>query len=155
MIDGDLARLYGVPVRQLKRQVKRNIQRFPQDFMFRLTAVEFASLRCQIGTLKRGAHAKYLPYAFTEQGVAMLSSVLRSERAVQVNIAIMRAFVRLRYAHATPDDLRGRMDSIEGQLAGHAGELGKHGRLIREVFAAIRRIMEPPVEPKRRIGFLP
>ena len=96
MLDRDLAELYGVEVKQLKRQVKRNQDRFPADFMFELSREEYNALRSQFGTFKRGKHSKYLPYAFTEQGVSMLSSVLRSTRAVQVNIEIMRAFVRLR-----------------------------------------------------------
>ena len=96
ILDRDLASLYGVPTKSLNRAVKRNLDRFPSDFMIQLTAEEAESSRCQIGTLKRGQNIKYLPCAFTEQGVAMLSSVLRSPQAVQVNIAIMRAFVRLR-----------------------------------------------------------
>lgn len=96
MLDSDLAELYGIEVKQLKRQVRRNIDRFPGDFMFQLTGTEYDSLRCQIGTLKRGEHSKYLSYVFTEQGVAMLSRVLNSKKAVQVNIAIMRVFVQLR-----------------------------------------------------------
>src|SRR5262245_54087193 len=91
MLDRDLAELYGVEVKQLKRQVKRNQDRFPADFMFELSKDEYNALRSQFGTLKRGEHSKYLPYAFTEQGVSMLSSVLRSPRSVQVNIEIMRA----------------------------------------------------------------
>ncbi|MBL7130963.1 MAG: ORF6N domain-containing protein [Candidatus Omnitrophica bacterium] len=93
MVDRDLARLYEVETKQLTRQVRRNLERFPEDFMFKLTKQEYGSLRRQIGTLKKGEHSKYLPYVFTEQGVAMLSSVLNSERAIHVNIAIMRAFV--------------------------------------------------------------
>jgi ORF6N domain-containing protein len=97
LLDADLARLYGVETKALNRAVKRNRSRFPQDFMFQLTADDAEALRCQIGTSKAGRGGRrYLPYAFTEQGVAMLSSVLRSERAVQVNVAIMRAFVGLR-----------------------------------------------------------
>lgn len=98
MLDSDLAELYEVEVKYLKRQVNRNIERFPKDFMFELTHEEYNSLRCQIGTLKsgRGQHAKYLPYVFTEEGVAMLSGVLRSKTAIQVNINIMRAFVLIR-----------------------------------------------------------
>lgn len=92
ILDRDLASRYGVETKQLNRAVRRNIERFPPDFMFQLTADEVASSRCQIGTLKRGHNVKYLPCAFTEQGVAMLSTVLRSPRAVQVNIAIMRAY---------------------------------------------------------------
>jgi hypothetical protein len=96
MIDQDLAGLYGVQTKVLKQAVRRNIKRFPADFMFELTEEEDLSLRSQIVTLKRGQHSKYLPFAFTEQGVAMLSSVLNSERAIQVNILIMRSFTRLR-----------------------------------------------------------
>src|SRR3989337_3496070 len=105
LLDFDLAELYGVATKQLKRAVRRNIARFPIDFMFPLTKTEDNSLRSQIGTLKRGEHSKYLPYAFTEQGVAMLSSVLRSKRAAQVNIEIMRTFVRLRLMIASHKDL--------------------------------------------------
>jgi hypothetical protein len=96
ILDCYLAELYGVETKQLKRAVRRNINRFLKDFMFQLSKKEYQSLRSQFGTLKRGAHAKYLPMAFTEQGVAMLSSVLNSERAIEVNISIMRAFVHLR-----------------------------------------------------------
>ena len=98
MLDRDLAELYHVETKQLKRQVKRNLTRFPEDFMFELTSEENGALRCQIGTLKRGEHSKYLPYAFTELGVAMLSTVLTSEIAIQMNINIMRAFVLMRQA---------------------------------------------------------
>jgi hypothetical protein len=93
MLDRDLAELYGVETKQLKRAVRRNIERFPDDFMFELTKEEYEILRCQFGTLSWGAHAKFLPFAFTENGVAMLSGVLNSPRAVQVNIQIMRAFL--------------------------------------------------------------
>lgn len=96
LLDSHLAELYGVETSQLKRQVRRNIERFPNDFMFELTLNEYNSLRCQIGALKKGEHSKYLPFVFTEQGVAMLSGVLNSRRAVLVNIAIMRAFVQMR-----------------------------------------------------------
>lgn len=103
MLDSDLAELYEVEVSQLKRQVRRNIDRFPEDFMFELTRDEYDALRCQNGTIKsgRGQHSKYLPFAFTEEGVAMLSGMLRSKTAVQVNINIMRAFVAIRHAVAS------------------------------------------------------
>lgn len=103
MLDSDLAELYEVEVSQLKRQVRRNIDRFPEDFMFELTREEYDSLRCQNGTIKngRGQHSKYLPFAFTEEGVAMLSGMLKSKTAVQVNINIMRAFVAIRHAVAS------------------------------------------------------
>ena len=119
MLDRDLAELYHVETKQLKRQVKRNISRFPEDFMFELTYEENDALRCQIGTLKRGEHSKYLPYAFTELGVAMLSTVLTSEIAIQMNINIMRAFVLMRQAlsemsatNLRVEQLSRRMDNL-------------------------------------------
>ncbi|MFA6031067.1 MAG: ORF6N domain-containing protein [Elusimicrobiota bacterium] len=138
--DEDLARLYGVETKQLQRQVRRNITRFPADFMFVLEKGEYAALRRQIGTLEKGAHVKFLPYASTEQGVAMLSSVLNSERAVQINIVIMRAFVRVRQVLASDHALAERMERAEQ---------------IRGVFDAIRRLMGSPRRAKRRIGFVP
>lgn len=158
MLDSDLAALYGVPTFRLNEQVKRNRPRFPEDFMIRLTKEDVSALTSQIAILEkkgRGQHRKYLPHAFTELGVAMLSSVLRSERAVQVNIAIMRAFVRLREALAARKGLAGRLDAIERQLAWHEGRLGAHAGQIKEVFGVIRRLMAPPERPKRRIGFVP
>ena len=106
MLDSDLAELYGVETRVLKQAVRRNISRFPADFMFELTKKEYQSLRSQDVILKRGQHSKYPPFAFSEQGVAMLSSTLNSERAIQVNIQIMRAFIRLRQMIATHKDLK-------------------------------------------------
>ena len=146
ILDRDLAALYGVPTKSLNRAVKRNLDRFPADFMIQLTAEEAAALRCQFGTLKRGQHFKYLPYAFTEQGVAMLSSVLKSPRAVQVNIAIMRAFVRLRQLLATHRDLAEKLAEMEK----------KYDKQFKIVFEIIHQLMEPPAGPaKGRIGFAP
>ena len=146
MRDSDLAELYGVETKYLKRQVNRNRDRFPEDFMLRLTSEENRALRFQIGTLKRGQHSKYLSYAFTEHGVAMLSSVLRSKRAVQVNIAIMRTFVRLRELMATHKDLARKLNAMERKYDAH----------FKVVFEAIRKLMEPgPEKPKRSIGFQP
>jgi len=144
MFDSDLADLYEVPVRVFNQAVKRNINRFPEDFMFQLTKEE-ESLRSQIVTLKkgRGHHRKYLPYAFTEQGVAMLSSVLNSERAVQVNIAIMRAFVKLREMIASHKDLAKQLNALEK----------KYDAQFKVVFDAIRKLMTPPDKPRRRIGY--
>ncbi len=146
MLDADLAALYGVSIKAFNQAVKRNRQRFPEDFMFQLTPEENAALRSQIVTLEtgRGKHRKYLPYAFTEQGVAMLSSVLNSDRAVRVNIEIMRAFVRLRQLLASHADLARKLDALER----------KYDAQFRVVFDAIRQMMEPPPEkPKGRIGF--
>ena len=144
MLDSDLADLYQVEVKQIKRQVRRNIDRFPEDFMFGLSKQEYDSLRRQFGTLKRGEHSKYLPYAFTEQGVAMLSTVLKSKRAVRVNIEIMRAFVRLRALLATHKDLARKLEALER----------KYDSQFKIVFDAIRQLMTPPEPKKRKIGFL-
>ena len=149
LLDSDLAALYGVATKALVQAVKRNLERFPADFMFQLTEQEVRALRSQFVTLdetsaRRGRHAKYLPYAFTEQGVAMLSSVLRSRRAVQVNVEIMRAFVRLRSLIAHNSELARRLDALES----------KYDRQFKVVFDAIRELMAPPASPKRRIGFV-
>lgn len=149
MLDRDLAELYDVPTKRLNEQVRRNLRRFPDDFTFQLTAQEAAALRSQIATLKagRGRHSKYAPYAFTEQGVAMLSSVLNSDRAIEVNIAIMRAFVRLREILSTHKDLARKLADLEGKL-------GQHDEKFTIVFEAIRQLTTPPpAPPKRRIGF--
>ena len=146
ILDRDLAALYGVATGSLNRAVKRNLDRFPGDFMIQLTASEAVSLRCQIGILKRGRHTKYIPYAFTEQGVAMLSSVLRSPQAVQVNIAIMRAFVRLRETLSLHRDLAHKLAELERRIEGHDDN-------IHNLFDAIRQLMEPPTTPHRPIGF--
>jgi|SRR5882724_3846012 len=145
MLDSDLAGLYDVTTKNLKRAVNRNKSRFPSDFMFVLTKEEYRSLRCQIGTLEKGQHAKYLPYVFTQEGIAMLSSVLQSERAAQVNIAIMRAFVRLRELLATHKDLARKLDDLEK----------KYDAKFQAVFNAIRQLMKPvPIQSMRRIrGF--
>jgi len=143
MLDNDLAALYQVSTKRLNEQVKRNLKRFPDDFMIRLTEEENNSLRSHFATLKRGQHKKYLPYAFTEQGVAMLSSILNSERAIQVNIAIMRAFIKLREIMATHKDLARKIDEMER----------KYDHQFKVVFDAIRQFLIPPEKPKKRIGF--
>jgi len=149
MLDSDLAELYGVETFNLNKAVKRNIDRFPEDFMFQLTKEEADSLRFQIGMSKtkgRGGR-RYLPYAFTEQGVAMLSSVLNSERAVHVNIAIMRAFVKLREILSINKELAHKLAQLERKIE-------KHDEEIRLIFDAIRQLMTPPEPKRRRIGFL-
>jgi len=143
MIDADLAALYAVETGQLVRAVKRNIDRFPRDFAFQLTQNEFTNLKCQIGISSSWGGRRTPPWAFTEQGVAMLSSVLRSKRAVQVNIEIMRAFVRLRELLATHADLARRLDELEK----------KYDKQFAVVFDAIRQLMVPPKEQKREIGY--
>ena len=145
MLDSDLASLYGVPTGRLNEQVRRNIRRFPPDFMFQLTPGETKSLRSQIAISKKGRGGRrYVPLVFTEQGVAMLSSVLNSERAIQVNIAIMRAFVRLREILASHKDLARKLETLEK----------KYDSQFKVVFDAIRELMTPaPVPSHRRIGF--
>jgi len=158
-LDRDLAALYGVTAKVLNQAVKRNKRRFPRDFMFQLNSNEAlrilrfvkTSSRSQFVTLKRGQNIKYLPYAFTEQGVAMLSSVLKCAKAVQVNIAIMRVFVRLRYVLATHRDLADKLDRLERKFG---VRLDKHDVEIHNIFAAIRQLMEPPAEKPRKIGFI-
>lgn len=146
ILDRDLASLYGVATGNLNRAVKRNSDRFPSDFMIQLTAEEAEASRCQIGILKRGQNIKHLPFAFTEQGVAMLSSVLRSPQAVQVNIAIMRAFVRLRETLSLHRDLAHKLTELESRIEGHDEN-------IRNLFDAMRQLMAPPASPRRQIGF--
>jgi hypothetical protein len=137
LLDADLAKLYGVETKALNKAVKRNRRRFPEDFMFQLTPEEAGNLRCQIGTSSSGyGGRRYLPYAFTEQGVAMLSSVLRSERAVQVNVAIMRAFVSLRRMLAGNEALARKLAELERRLEGH-------DQSIRSLFDAIRGMIDP------------
>jgi hypothetical protein len=144
MLDADLAQLYGVATKNLNKAVKRNANRFPADFMFQLSPKEVDSLRFQFGTSNeaRGGR-RYAPYAFTEQGVAMLSSVLRSSRAVQVNVAIMRTFVRLREMLSTHEELRRKIDAMEK----------RYDARFQAVFQTIRQMLETPVPSKKPIGF--
>jgi len=147
MLDSDLAELYGVETFNLNKAVKRNSARFPSDFMFRLTAKELNLLRFQLGTSKGRGGRRYLPYVFTQEGVAMLSSVLRSQRAVRVNIQIMRAFVRLRDILAVHKDLAHRLEALEKKFDTHDSQ-------FKVVFDAIRDLMRQPEKPKGRIGFV-
>ncbi|MBI5700104.1 ORF6N domain-containing protein [Candidatus Saganbacteria bacterium] len=146
MLDKDLAALYGVPTKRLNEQVKRNKRRFPEDFMFQLSWEEAKLLRSHFATLKPGQHIKYLPLAFTEQGIAMLSSVLNSERAIDVNILIMRAFVKLRQVLATHKDLAQKFRELESRVAGHDSD-------IKAIFRAIRMMLKEEEKPKRKFGF--
>jgi phage regulator Rha-like protein len=145
MLDKDLANLYQVSTKRLNEQVKRNKRRFPKDFAFLLTQQEVAILRSQFATSRWGGQ-RYLPYTFTEQGVAMLSSVINSERAIQVNIAIMRAFVKLRQILSANKELAGKLKELEQRIENHDTE-------IHAIFEAIRQLMTPLDKPKRRIGF--
>lgn len=146
ILDRDLADLYGVETGQLKRAVRRNIDRFPSDFMFVLSKEENDSLRSQFGILKRGEHSKYPPMAFSEQGIAMLSSVLNSKRAIHVNIAIMRAFVQMRELLTTNKKFAQKLNDIEKRLA-------DHDENFQIVFDAIKRLLTEDEKPKRKIGF--
>ena len=145
MLDADLADLYGVPTKVFNQAVKRNKERFPDDFMFHLTWTEAQIFsRSQFVTLKRGQNIKYRPYAFTEQGVAMLSSVLNSKRAIQVNIVIMRAFVKLREILSTHKQLARQLEELERKYQ-------KHDKAIKAIFDAIRELMRP--QTSNEIGF--
>jgi hypothetical protein len=151
LLNSDLARLYGVPVKVFNQAVRRNRNRFPEDFMFQLTWDEVERLRSQIVTLnasaRRGVHSKYRPYAFTEQGVAMLSSVLRSPRAIAVNIAIMRTFVRLREIARTNASLASKLDELEHRVGGHDSAIAGIVKTIRQLAMPVEE------KPRRRIGF--
>ena len=147
MLDSVLATLYGVTTFNLNKAVKRNLIRFPEDFMFQLTPEEFKSLRFQIGISKKGKGGRrYLPYVFTEQGVAMLSTVLHSKRAILVNIAIMRTFVKIREILSTHKELAYKLSQLERKIE-------KHDEEIRTIFDAIRQLMSPPTKRKHQIGF--
>ena len=146
MLDSDLSRLYRVEAKYLLRQVRRNKDRFPDDFMFQLTKKEYEILRCQFGTSRWGGR-RYLPLAFTEQGVAMLSSVLNSKRAIAVNIQIMRIFVQLKDLMISHRDLAYKIEGLERKFK-------EHGKKFVLVFKAIRQLMAPPPEkPKGKMGF--
>lgn len=154
MLDRDLAMLYGVPVKVLNQAVKRNLKRFPSDFMYQLTKQEVVNLRSQIVTsssrsqivtLKRGQNIKYLPYVFTQEGVAMLSSVLNSERAIKVNIQIMRAFVKLKELLLSHKELAAKIEGLEKKYS-------EHDEQITYIFEAIKQLLEPPKQTQA-IGF--
>jgi len=154
MLDADLADLYGVETRTLLQQVRRNARRFPNGFMFQLSATELEALRSQFvmsNNQGRGGR-RTRPYAFTEQGVAMLSSVLRSERAVAVNIEIMRAFVETRQTASSYAKLAMRMDELERTTA---GKLGEHEQHLAAIFKALKQLMAPPPKRRRPAGFRP
>lgn len=154
MLSMDLAELYGTPVKRLNEQVRRNLKRFPEDFMFQLNDEEYAILKSQIATSSWGGARRANPYAFTEQGVAMLSSVLNSERAIDVNIAIMRAFVRLREVLLTHKDLAAKIAALEIMYQNHDMRISEHDENIIAIFEAIKKLMAPPPEkPRRMIGF--
>lgn len=148
ILDTDLARLYGVQIKRLNEQVKRNQERFPEDFMFQLNEDEAESLRSQFATLKnkRGQHRKYLPYAFTEHGAIMAASVLNSAQAIEMSVYIVRAFVKLKTMLATHKELAGKLDELENRVT-------SHDQILSDIITAIRQLTSTPVKPKRQIGF--
>jgi hypothetical protein len=151
MLDEDLAELYGVETKVLVQQVKRNLKRFPPDFMFQVTKTEAEALRSQIVTSKKGRGGRrYLPFAFTEQGIAMLSGVLRSDRAIAVNIEIMRAFVELRRVASSFVEIQERLEKFERETT---KRLDGHDEELKEIFAALQQLINPPRQPKRPVGF--
>jgi hypothetical protein len=153
MLDRDLAELYEVRAIALRQQVKRNRERFPPDFVFRLSEFEAKALVSQNVIPSRRSLGGFLPYAFTEQGVAMLSSVLRSARASHVNVAIMRAFVRMRELVATHKDLARKLAQLELKYQRHGAQIERHDLEIQKIFEAMRRLIEQPTRPRRQIGF--
>lgn len=155
MLDFDLAELYIVETKQLKRQVRRNMDRFPEDFMFELNKEEYDYLRSQNGTLKRGEHSKYLPMAFTEQGVAMLSSVLSSKMAIEVNIQIIRVFSKMREMILNNKEILLKLAQVEKNMIFHEGKMKKHEEDILVIFTALKQLINPPQPPRKRIGFKP
>jgi phage regulator Rha-like protein len=146
MLDADLAELYGVTTKNLNKAVERNRNRFPDDFMYQLTRQEFTILMFQFGTSSRHGGRRHMPYAFTQEGIAMLSSVLRSPRAVAVNVEIMRAFIRMRGMLVSVDELARKLEALERKALAHDKDL-------EEVFEALRELMTPPEPPRREIGF--
>jgi len=153
ILDADLAELYGVRTKQLNQQVRRNPNRFPDDFAFLLSSEEWESLRSQIATLKtgRGQHRKFLPYVFTEHGALMAANVLNSKRAIEMSIFLVRTFIAMREALADTREFARRLDDLEKHLD---SRLAKQDRSIAEIFAAIRALMNPPGPPRRPIGFV-
>ena len=147
ILDADIAKLYGVPVKRLSEQVKRNQERFPSDFMFQLTDKEHEVLRSQTATSKKGRGGRrYAPFAFTEQGAIMAAGVLNSERAVQMSVFVVRAFVRLREMLATNHKLARKIDELENRL-------DTHDSGIQDLIEAIKELVMPPDPPRKRIGF--
>jgi phage regulator Rha-like protein len=146
MIDHDLAELYGVLTKNLNKSVKRNSERFPDDFMFQLSKQEHNSLRFQFGTLKRGEHLKYLPYAFTEQGVAMLSSILNSKQAIAVNIQIIRVFTKMREIISSNKEILMKLEQLEKKVGDNSDD-------IDEIFSALKELISPDLIPRKVVGY--
>ena len=154
MLDKDLAELYDVTTGNLNKAVKRNLKRFPEDFMFQLTEAEFKNLIFQSGTSSWGGTRK-MPYGFTEQGVAMLSGVLNSDRAIEVNIRIIRIFTKLREMLLTHKDILLKMEKVEKNMMQQDGKMKQYEKDIQMIFEALKQLLNPPHEPRKRIGFKP
>jgi hypothetical protein len=154
MLDKDLAELYDVTTGNLNKAVKRNLKRFPEDFMFQLTQDEFKNLIFQSGTSSWGGTRK-MPYGFTEQGVAMLSGVLNSDRAIEVNIRIIRIFTKLREMLLTHKDILLKMEKVEKNMMQQDGKMKQYEKDIQVIFEALKQLLNPPQEPRKRIGFKP
>ena len=159
MLDSDLAIMYGVEVKRINEAVKRNPERFPSDFMFQLTHDEWDILRSQIATFSGKVGRKYLPYVFTEQGVAMLSGVLKSPTAIEINIKIMRAFVAARKYFAATDSKSKEISDLRRMLVLYMdstnSKLSKHDKQLRDIAEALNAFLAEPPKPKRKIGFQP
>jgi len=154
MIDRDLAELYGVETKRLKEAVRRNINRFPPDFLFEMNKKEFEDWRTQNATSKGDKQGlRYAPFCFTEQGVTMLSCVLSSERAIAVNIQVIRVFAKMRELLLTHKDILIKLEQMEKQLIKQGGKLKKHGEDIQLIFEYLKQLLNPPQEPRPRIGF--
>jgi len=146
LIDSDLALLYGVEIKRLNEQVKRNCERFPKDFMFQMTSEEYNSIRSQFATLKKGQHRKYFPFAFTEHGTIMAATVLNSPRAIEMSVFIVRAFVRLREILLSHKELDKKIAELENKV-------GDHDASINTIIFAIKQLTSVPPKPSKRIGF--
>jgi len=146
LLDSDLVQLYGVTIKRLNEQVKRNPKRFPADFMFQLTSIEYNTLRSHFATLKRGQHRKYIPYAFTEHGAIMAAAVLNSPQAIAMSIFVVRAFVRLREILYSQKELAKKIAELENKV-------GDHDSSINAIILAIKQLMQAPPRPSKRIGF--
>ena len=152
LLDTELADLYGITTKRFNEQVRRNLERFPADFMFQLTAAEAGALRSQFATLKsgRGQHRKYLPYAFTEHGAIMAATVLNNPRAVEMSVYVVRAFVKLRELLVSNKELARRLDELEARIE---KRLTTHDQAIAAILSAVRQLMNPPPPNRRPIGF--
>ena len=153
MLDRDLAELYGVKTRRLNEQVKRNMERFPERYMFELTKKEHEASRSQNATLKRGENIKYLPYAFTEHGILMLANVLKSGRAIQMSLRIIDVFVQMRETLLTHKDILLQLEGLEKKMLKQDKKMDKYGRDISLIFAYLKELLNPPQEPRNKIGY--